>query len=375
MRSSYVTAMSAVLNDILHTLIESGPYLMLGFAVAGLLHVLMGRFKQIGSWLSGRGPGPVGLAALIGLPMPLCSCSVLPAAVSLRRQGASRGAMTSFLVSVPETDVVSIMMTYALLGTTLAVYRPVAALATAVVAGLLVNLLVSREGSPAATTEHAPGCCHAPSKNDGNEEHCHSEPAAESPRPWWWRATHYGFVEIFDDIIWQLLLGIVVAGSLVTILPKMGFVADYGAGPWAYLVMLALGIPVYVCATASTPVAASLIAGGVSPGAGMVFLLAGPATNIASVFVLKNELGGRGLFGYIAAIAACSVGFGWALDLFIPQGAITTPLLDHDHGGAWWEIGLTLVFAALVVASLVRTIRGRIGGGGGASRVAEPRST
>ncbi len=342
--------MWTMLRQMLAILDESAVWLLLGFGLAGIIHVVLSRWRRLGAAFAGRGPRPVVLATLVGLPMPLCSCSVLPAALALRREGAGRGAMASFLISVPETDIVSILITMGLLGPVMAVYRPLAALATALVAGLLVGALDrgSRAASPATATSPAPAatCCHerdaataraegsGPAPADGDHVPApgtgagpartgacdHDAPAEGSilrdggRGPWPVRALRYGYVRMFDDIVPQLVLGFLVAAALTTWLPGIESARAAAGSPFVYLVMLALGVPVYVCAVASTPMAVGLIAGGVSPGAALVFLLAGPATNVASLFVLRREFGDRLLAVYLWVLGAMSLAAGVLFD-------------------------------------------------------------
>jgi len=354
--------MRDVLSQILGIFNESSPYLLLGFLLAGVLHVVLARFPRLTALFTGRGSRPVFMSALLGLPMPLCSCSVLPAAMTLRRKGASKGATASFLVSVPETDVVSILLTLALLGGVVAIYRPLAALATALVAGLLINALDRRGDAAQRSPAAAPGCAHC--ANDEVEKPVLSPGGGG---PWWRRALRYGFVEIFDDIIAQLFLGILVAGVLMAWLPGLETVGRTQGALWTYLLMLVIGVPVYVCATASTPVAAGLIAGGVSPGAAMVFLLAGPATNIASLFVLRAEFGKRMLAVYLAAIAVASVALGLAFDAFLGHTVSAATIAERHahHEISVFHIAATVVFLVLVLASfrrihLVRKIKSTV---------------
>lgn len=356
--------MPKIVHEIIRILNESSPYLLLGFTLAGLLHVLMQRYPRATASLTGKGKRPVFLASLIGLPMPLCSCGVLPAALSLRRNGASKGATASFLVSVPETDIVSILLTVALMGPLMGIFRPAAALVTAVTAGLIVNWIDSRSRTavPVADTAPAGGCCctsesaTTPAEDKQQESDCCStEPKRE--RGWIARAFHFGFVEIFDDVIVQLAIGFVLAGVIVTWLPALGLENLVGDSPLLYLVMLLIGVPVYVCATASTPLAAGLIAGGISPGAAMVFLLAGPATNIAGLIVLNKEFGARVLSGYLAAIAICSVLAGALLDRLVGPG-FTLPVaaMEHVHESTSpIQIVCTVVLATLAATSIIRT--------------------
>jgi len=353
--------MNGLLTNITGILYESSGYLLLGFGLAGVLHVVLARYPGITALLTGRGKRPVVMSTILGLPLPLCSCSVLPAAMTLRRQGASKGATASFLISVPETDVVSIMLTYGLLGPVMAIYRPIAALVTALAAGLAVNSLDSGQSGGTKPAEAVKSCCHPEPPKTGII-------STRADWPWWKRAFHYGFVEIFDDIIRQLFLGLIVAGVLVAWLPSVDLGSFTGGNWMTYLAMLAVGVPLYVCATASTPIAAGLIAGGLSPGAAMVFLLAGPATNIASLFVLRREFGKMLLVVYLIVIAVVSLTTGVLLDMML-RNFIATPIVahTHDHGATWFSVSATIVFLLLVASSLYRTrtfpkLWGRISG-------------
>jgi hypothetical protein len=349
--------MGEIIAAILEILNESSPYLILGFALAGVLHVVLARYPRVTAQIAGPGRRPVFMAALLGAPMPLCSCSVLPAAMALRRKGASKGATASFLVSVPETDIVSVLVTLALIGPFVALYRPLAAIAGALAIGFVVRWAEQRDRRAAAARDagapDATPCC-----EDGSSAPKGGEPdRAKKPLPpAWVRALRYGFVEIFDDIAPQLFLGVVLAGVIGVWLPDIEPVAG-GGKVLSYLVMLAIGIPVYVCAAASTPIAAGLIAGGVSPGAAMVFLLAGPVTNFGSLVVLRAEFGARILGVYVAMIGLTSIALGALLDLLV--GAVDLPAvspLAEGHGDASrFRLACTIALLAWVALSFHRS--------------------
>jgi len=352
--------MREILTEIIRILNESSVFLLFGFLLAGLLHVVLARFPRITALFTGEGVRPVFMSTVLGLPMPLCSCSVLPAAMTLRRQGASKGATASFLISVPETDIVSILLTLALLGGTMAIYRPMAALVTALAAGLLINAFSGRREQPAPTpapSEDAASACGCGDKKES--ESCHDDESLMQSTDGHWtvRALRYGFVKIFDDIIAQLVLGVIIAGVFMAVLPGIEAVAQTKGAVWTYALMLVIGVPVYVCAVASTPVAAGLIAGGVSPGAAMVFLLAGPATNIASLMVLRGELGKRVLSIYLGAIAVGSVAAGLGFDAFFGSAVSATDvaLRHHEHGVSTRDVVASFVFGVLILASFRRT--------------------
>jgi len=286
------------------------------------------------------------MATVLGLPLPLCSCSVLPAALALRRKGAGPGATSSFLITVPETDFVSIALTFGMMGPLMAVLRPVASLITGIATGLAVDSAAHDLPEPAhEPADHA--CC-----NDG----CHDHPPDDAP--WWTRAWHFGFAEFFDDILPSLLAGLFI-GALISVMMPLLDPALLSDRPWlVYLVMTLIGVPMYVCASASTPIAAGLIAGGVSPGAALIFLLVGPATNAASMLVLRREFGPR-LFGiYVGGIVLVSLILGILLDVLLERTGWTIHILADlggKHGpapGQWVAVG---VFLLLSIVSLNRS--------------------
>jgi len=317
---------------------EMAPYLLFGFLMAGILSICISP-EFIERHLGGRGFGPVVKAALFGVPLPLCSCGVIPVAASFRRHGASRAATTSFLLSTPQTGVDSIAITYALLGAAFAVYRPIVALATGLLGGLLVMLFArsNRNGGP--TVDQPPEC---------HESCCSRE---DSKRNVVWRALEYGFVTLPRDIGVPLLIGVVFAGAIGAVASPDQWKPYLGHGVLSIVLMMALGIPIYVCASASVPIAAGLIHLGASPGAALAFLIAGPASNGATITTVWKLLGPRTVFLYLLTIAVSAVGAGVALDWLLPTMQITVPDLNekcHDamSGGwvsAFWAILLLAV--------------------------------
>jgi len=297
-------------------IVEAAPWLLFGFVLAGAVYVCL-PIDKVTAHLGGSGIGAVIKASLIGIPLPLCSCSVIPVAVGLRKQGAGRGAFASFLISTPETGVDSIAVSYALLGPFLAVVRPIAAFVTALAAGLIVG----RGDDPQADAEGA-----SASKGDDNAT-CHSccsgaagDAVTASP-PLLHRAVtalRYGLVDLFVDLAIWLMLGFVLAGLVSAAIPEGFFERFVGSGLVAMLMILLVSLPLYVCATSSTPVAAALIASGLSPGVALVFLLVGPATNVATMMIVARDLGRRGLLLYVTTIAVVAVLFGLAVDALMP---------------------------------------------------------
>ena len=308
----------AFLRNTLEMALISAPWLLLGLVMAGLIRAWV-PMRLVGRSLGGHGVAAVTRAALIGAPLPLCSCGTLPAAISLHRSGASRAATTSFLIATPETGVDSVALSWALLGPFLALFRPCAAILSAITAGMLVGRTDTESAGgdgrspvppPGTVPDTTAGSCHGGC--------CGAAPAAaDSGGGGFWRRTRdglgYAFTELLDDLALWLLVGIAAAGLVVTLAPP-DLLAGWGSGFWAMLLVLAISVPMYVCATASTPLAAAMLLAGVSPGTVLVFLLAGPASNLASLALVRRELGGRALAAYLAGVAGMALLLGLGLD-------------------------------------------------------------
>ncbi|HPC94395.1 MAG TPA: permease [Sedimentisphaerales bacterium] len=289
---------------------EMSPYLLFGFFVAGLLSMLVSR-KMVERHLGGPGVLPLFKAAIFGVPLPLCSCGVIPVSMSLHKQGASKGATISFLLSTPQTGVDSILVTYSLLGPVFAIFRPLVALVTGVVGGVLVNLFGKPDSAAPAV----------------------DPPSDRSADPTWTRrfidGMEYAFVTLPRDIGKPLLLGLAIAAIISALTPDDFFAEKLGHGLPAMLVMMAVGIPIYVCASASVPVAAALILKGLSPGAALVFLMTGPATNAAGLTTIWNAMGRRTALLYLATVAGCALAAGLLLDALVSRMQIET--VSHVH--------------------------------------------
>jgi uncharacterized protein len=289
---------------------ESSIYVLFGIFVAGLMRVFI-RPESVNRHLGKRKVSSVLKAAALGVPIPLCSCGVLPAAVSLKRQGANNGATAAFLISTPESGVDSIALTYALLDPVMTAARPAAAFATAAVAGIAENVLDPEKEEKPIEPDLACGVDHCCDGADCLPEvHKGHHTFIEKLKV----GLGYALFEIWEDIAPWYLFGLFLAGMITTLIPSELMVKHLGGGLSAMLIMLAVGIPLYICASASTPIAAALILKGVSPGAALVFLLTGPATNVTSLTVLFGLLGKRATAIYLASIAVVSVAFGLVLD-------------------------------------------------------------
>lgn len=293
---------------------EMAPYLLFGFAVAGLLHILI-RPERIRRMLGHRGLGTVVKACFVGVPMPLCSCSVIPVAASFRKSGASRGATASFLSSTPQTGVDSILATYALMGGVFTAVRVIVAFVTGIVTGFLVDLFAGKEDNVrsdalAETGENSAGddCCPgAPSAQKNHESRLGSTK----------EGLRYGFITLPADLATALLIGLLLAGLITTLMPENFLSGIFASGPLSFLLATAISLPLYVCATASIPMAYALIVAGLSPGAALVFLIAGPATNTATVVTVWKMLGRKATAIYLATLLVISWTAGWLFNTTI----------------------------------------------------------
>jgi len=298
-------------------LYDAGLYVVIGLLAAGLVHIFVSR-AFLTRHLGGRGFWPVVKAALVGAPLPLCSCSVLPTAFALRERGAGRGAIVSFLISTPETSFDSIAVTWALMGPLMAIVRPVAAVATALAAGAAEALRGRREPDHLVPTPACPDC-----ESDTCE---HAMPGGRFRR-----FGRFVIFEMGDEIGPTLALGLFLAGLVAVFVPDE-FFTTYLGNRWASMgIMLLVGLPLYVCATASTPLAAALMMKGLNPGAALVFLLVGTATNLATILTVGKMLGKTSAALYVAMIGAFSLLFGAALDTAVGAWDIKIQM-EHVHG-------------------------------------------
>jgi hypothetical protein len=302
-----MTALYGIFASSWHMFLESSIYMLFGFFCAGLIYAYL-KTDMIGKYLGNGKIRPVLLSALIGVPIPLCSCGVVPAAAGLKKQGANNGATLSFLISTPETGVDSIPLTYALIDPLMAVIRPVVAFISAVTAGLLENFTDKKISSeqPAPQTQVTGFCSITPKSSRQKSNYITSSKI--------FAGLKYAFIDLLGDIGKWFLAGIFIAGLISYYMPDNLIESYLGNNFLAMIVMLITGIPMYVCATSSTPIAAALILKGLNPGAALVFLLAGPATNIASLSMVYKLLGKKALLTYLSSISVCALLFGFLTD-------------------------------------------------------------
>lgn len=336
---SYVTAFFDSIVDIFN---EMSPYLLLGFLIAGIMHAFVpnGWYSK---YLSGNNFRSVFNAALFGIPLPLCSCGVIPTAMSLRREGASKSSVISFLIATPQTGVDSIFATYSLMGLPFAIVRPIAALVTAVFGGVFVGANL-KEGDEADASQKA----HEQSRNFSEREHLSFAQRVKG-------ALRFAFIEMMEDIGKWLVVGLLIAGLITALVPDSWFAIFKDNTLMSMLLVLCISIPMYVCATGSIPIAVALMMKGLTPGSALVLLMAGPAANAASILVINKVLGRRTLILYLIAITAGALAFGCGIDLLLPREWFTQTLVEmkacchEDAGWFSWLCSGTLLLLLLNV--------------------------
>lgn len=332
------------MKEIFELINGMAPYLILGFLLAGLMHAfvpntLYRRYVGQNSFRS------VFNAAMLGIPLPLCSCGVIPTAMSLRKEGASKGATISFLIATPQTGVDSIIATYSLMGLPFAVVRPIVALATALFGGCLVNKLDNtlNETVISETEESTAG---TPHRSFGEKLKT---------------ALHYAFVDMMQDIGKWLVVGLVVAGLITVFVPDSFFAVFADKPLLSMLLVLAFAIPMYLCATGSIPIAVALMLKGLSPGTALVLLMAGPAINAASILVISKVMGKKTLTLYLTSIISGAIIFGLGIDYLLPREWFTAPLAQmqscHHDGINYLHLGSFILLAILLMNAFIQRYR------------------
>lgn len=315
-----MVTLNLLFSNFIDLTMEASPWLLLGLLIAGLMKAWLPN-KLLSNHL-GKGKAAIVKAALIGAPLPLCSCGVIPVATELRRNGASKSATASFLVATPETGVDSVTVSYALLGPIFAIFRPISAIVSAIVTGLVV---ASDKSADTGMQGKATSSCCASKKN--NQQNNLNESAASKT----FYGIHYAATKLIDDLAKWLMIGLLFATAVKTFI-STDFLLQYGQGLIAMLMVIVISIPMYICATASTPIAAGLILAGISPGTALVFMMAGPATNISTLGIIKKEMGTSTLIRYLLSISICSIGFGYLLDGLINYFSIDiSQQMNHSH--------------------------------------------
>ncbi len=321
---------------------DMAPYLVFGLVIAGLIHVFLSK-EQITRHIGGRDLGSVVKASLFGIPLPLCSCGVLPTGLSLYREGGSKGAVVSFFISTPQTGVDSILVTYGFLGPVFAVVRPIAAFVGGVLGGTIANRWA------------------------GENHRDNPSPVEETCSPargkWLTESLRYGFGDFLYNFAHYLVVGILLAGAISHFTPPDFFSSTVGTGVLSMLAMLLVGIPLYVCSTASVPIAYAMLLKGLSPGAALVFLMAGPATNMATITSITGIMGWRVTAIYLVTIVVTALGFGTLLNSLYHLVPAWFPLNGAYAGSMlapWIKTSSAALLAVATGYAIFRRIKARL---------------
>ena len=345
---------------------EMAPFLLLGFLLAGIIHVWIPNHLYVPK-IAKPNFKSVLWAALFGVPLPICSCGVIPTSIALRREGASKGASVSFLISTPATGVDSILATYSLLGGPFAILRPIAAFVTAMLGGIFTNAMTKNEGDTGVAVvgeehhhdhEHHDHC-------ECGEDHCscgerdgHEKKSFAQKL---WATVEYGFVDMVGNVSKWLMIGLLLGALIAAFVPDDFFLFLHEYPLLCMLVVLVLAMPMYTCATGSIPLALALVEKGITPGAALVLLMAGPATSIASMLVVGKAFGKRTLFAYLTSIAVGAIFFGFIVDTFFMDSFLSSMLPHasaecHGHGalGVFDYICAGLLAVFMIYAKFAR---------------------
>ncbi len=363
------------LENLWHLFVDMAFYIVIGLVFTGLLHAFIKKetiLKHIGK----DSTGSVVKASVLGVPLPLCSCGVVPTAMYLGKSGASKGSVVSFLTSTPQTGIDSIIATYGMLGPLFAVYRALAAFFSGIISGVVTNILCKNdtlnynqsktscgcsgeEPSPVAKSS----CCCSGEATHQQDSCCSSSAPLQNKQNVSFVkklkiAFTYGFGEFLDEISVHFVVGLLIAALISTLLPASVF-ENFSNPIVIMLLMVIIGIPMYICSTASIPIAVSLMLKGISPGAAFVFLFTGPVTNIASLLVLVNTLGKKVVAIYLSVAAVSAIAFGFLFDYIIDVFNITglsnpDSLVDHHQEMPFYMVAIAVVFGLLVIKSVVK---------------------
>ena len=329
-------------RELFNILSTMAPYLLLGFFFAGLLHLLFPK-KKVRKYMGKNNFKSIFNASMLGVPLPLCSCGVIPTGISFYKHGASKASTVSFLISTPQTGVDSIFVTYSLLGLPFAIIRPIVAFITGLFGGLITKKL-------------DPETVDSTLQSDNNTEELPS-----GFLPWIKEMFRYSFVEFLQDISNWLIIGLFIAALISVIIPNDFFADKIPNDFIGMLLILVLSVPVYICATASVPVAAVLMLKGLSPGAALVLLMAGPATNAATITMIGKVLGKKSLIGYLGAIISGALLSGLFIDYFLPADwfRVSQHFIHTAHGHSqmlpgWIQIGSAVTLTLLILNGYIR---------------------
>lgn len=362
-----MTAIYDFLSIFMHIFIDMSYYILFGLLFVAILNIYFTK-ELIVRYLGEDNLWSVIKASLLGVPLPLCSCGVIPTVVYMAKSGASRGAVISFLVSTPQTGIDSIVATYGMMGPFIAVFRPISALFTGIISGSIVQRIkfssekfFQHKEQYDSTKLEGESCCTDATSCDSSSDGANCCCTANKPKNKYLRGLYYAFVEFFDDLAIRFLVGIFIAAMISYFVP-MNYFADSGfnSGILGMLLMLAIGIPMYICATASIPIAVSLILAGFSPGVAFVFIFAGPATNAATLAILFKAIGRKTVMLYLSLLVVLSILNGYLLDYLLAVFNIdlNLKLMQCSHcspiENTAWEYLSGMIFAGLILSALYR---------------------
>ena len=335
-------------DSLFKYIIVTAPYLLFGFLIAGILKEFIS-MEYVKRSLGAKGLLPIIKASIIGIPLPLCSCSVIPTAVTLKKNGASNGATSSFLVSTPESGIDSIAITYSVMDLPMTIIRPLAAFLTAFLAGTM-QLIFNENNDNSSSHEQKTNNCKCSQTSENNIPKKNLKKIFDGVK--------YAFTDLMDDIVVWLLIGLIL-GALIDFLVPAGLFLKYN-GFIGKLIIMGIGIPFYVCASSSTPIAVSLMVKGMSPGTALIFLLVGPATNISNLLVMQQYIGKKGVLINIISIGVMafllSYGVDYIYDTFKLPLNFKVNNAGHDGVGySTSEIFLSIMFCTLMIKSLYKT--------------------
>ena len=341
--------MIELILTIFDLLLEMAPYLLLGFFIAGLLHVFVPSDK-IYHHLSGNSLSSIIKASIFGVPLPICSCGVIPVSAYIRKEGAGKAPTISFLSSTPTSGIDSILATYALLGPFYAIIRPIAAFFSGILSGSVTSFIdrndPEEQNKPEPDENEHCVTCTVPLKT-------HKKIINKIKS-----AISYGFDELMHDTGRLILIGVIIGGLISFFVPQ-GFIEKYLGNPWlAYPIMLIISIPMYICATGSIPIAAALIMQGMAPGAGLVFLIAGPATNTTTIAFITGKLGKKYTIAYIFSIIVTALFFGLLTDLAWNYFgySITSAKAGMTMLPYWLKFGAAVILLLLIARLYLKSL-------------------
>ncbi|MDX2414728.1 MAG: permease [Bacteroidales bacterium] len=332
------------ISELISIIAEMSPYLLLGFLFAGILYIVFPA-ETVRKYMGANRRGAVINASLLGIPLPLCSCGVIPTGISFYKNGASKGSTVSFLISTPQTGIDSILVTWSLLGLPFAIIRPFVALITGIAGGFLTNFTDPEKESDTLKSK--------------------SRELPDGFFPRLKEMFRYAFVEFLQDIAGWLIAGLMIAALMSVIIPDNFFAGITGSDLLEMLIILVAAIPVYICATASVPIAAVLMLKGLSPGAALVLLMAGPATNAATITMISRVMGRKALFSYLGSIIAGAMLFGIIINRFMPESWFTNIAgmnMDHTHHllPEWLLYSSAIILTLLIINGYIqRWLHGR----------------